>query len=70
MQDSIYPRAQITYMGSIIHGPSGPGPRFFIEELRHFQRCIACKTDISEEVRSHRSNVISRLLVVPRPPTD
>ena len=31
---------------------------------------LAWKIDISEEVRSHRSNVISRLFVVPRPPTD
>ena len=42
----------------------------------YFQRVIghytmlACKTDISEEVRSHQSKVISRLFVVPRPPTD
>ena len=42
----------------------------------HYQRGIshytwlACKTDISEEVRSHQSNVISRRFVVPRPPTD
>ena len=28
---------------------------------------LACKTDISEEVRNHRSDVISRLFVVPRP---
>ena len=38
----------------------------------HFQRGIgpytwlACKTDISEEVRNHRSDVISWLFVVPR----
>ena len=64
------------YMGSKIDGPSGLRPRFYIVGLRHFQRGIghytwlACKTDISEEVRSHQSNVISRLFVVPRPPTD
>ena len=46
-------------MGSKIDGPSGPRPRFFIVGLGHFQRGIghytwlACKTDISEEVRSH-----------------
>ena len=63
-------------MGSKIDGPSGPRPRFFIVRLSHFQRGIghytwlACKTDISEEVRSHQSNVISRLFVAPRPPTD
>ena len=76
MQESIDPKAQITYMGSKFDGPSGPRPRFFIVGLSHFQRGIghytwlACKTDISEEVRSHQSNVISRLFVVPRPPTD
>ena len=76
MQESIAPKAQITYMGSIIHGPSGPGPRFFIVGLSHFQHGIshytwlAWKSDISEEVRSHRSNVISPRFVVPRPPTD
>ena len=48
--------------------------RFFIVGL--FQRGIghytwlACKTDISKEVKSHQSNVISRLFVVPGPPTD
>ena len=48
--------------------------RFFIVGL--FQRImgyytwLAYKTDISEEVRSHQSNVISRLFVVPGPPTD
>ena len=53
-------------MGSKIDGPSGPRPRFFIIGLRHFQRGIgyytwlACKTDISEEVRSHQSNVTKR----------
>ena len=63
-------------MGSKIDGPSGPRSRFFIVGLSHFQRCIghytwlACKTDISEEVKSHQSNVISRVFVVPRPPTD
>ena len=76
MQESIDPKALITYMGSKIDGPSGPRPRFFIVGHSHFQRGIghytwlACKTDISEEVRSHQSNVISRLFVVPRPPTD
>ena len=30
---------------------------------------LACKTDISEEMRNHRSDVISRLFVVPRPHT-
>ena len=50
--------------------------RFFIVGLSHFQRVmgyytwLAYKTDISEEVRSHQSNVISRLFVVPGPPTD
>ena len=73
---SIDPKAQITYMGSKIDCTSGPRPRFFIAGLGHFQRGIgyytwlACKTDISEEVRSHLSNVITRLFVVPRPPTD
>ena len=63
-------------MGSKIDGPSGPRPRFFIVGLSHSQRVIghytwlACKTDISEEGRSHQSNVISRLFVVPGPPTD
>ena len=62
-------------MGSNIDGPSGPRPRFFIVGLSHFQRGIghytwlACKTDISEEVRDHRSDVISWLFVVPRPHT-
>ena len=43
---------------------------------RHFQSgfghytWLACKTDISEEVRGHQSNVITRLFVVPGPPTD
>ena len=66
----------MTYMGSKIDGPSGPRPRFLIVGLRHFQRVIghytwlACKTDISEEVRSHQSNVISRLFLVPGAPTD
>ena len=75
MQESIDPKAKITYMGSKIDGTSGPRPRFFIVELSHFQRGIghytwlACKTDISEEVRSHQSNVIYRLFVVPGPPT-
>ena len=76
MRDSIDPKAYITYMGSKIDDPSGPRPRFFIVGHCHFQRGIghytwlAWKTDISEEVRSHQSNVISRLFVVPRPPTD
>ena len=41
----------------------------FVFLIGHFQRGIghytwlACKTDISEEVRSHQSNVISRLFV-------
>ena len=58
-------------MGSKIDGLSGRRPRFFIVELGHFQRGIchytwlARKTDISEEVRGHQSNVISRLFVVP-----
>ena len=30
MQESIDAKAQITCMGSIVHGSSGPGPRFFI----------------------------------------
>ena len=59
-------------MGSKLDGPSGPRSRFFIVGLSHFQRGIgpytwlACKTDISEEVRNHRSDVISWLFVVPR----
>ena len=59
-------------MGSKFDGSSGPRSRFFIVGLRHFQRGIgpytwlACKTDISEEVRNHRSHVISWLFVVPR----
>ena len=63
-------------MVSKIDGPSGPRPRFFIVGLSHFQRGFghytwpACKTAISEEVRSHQSNVISRLFVIPGPPTD
>ena len=63
-------------MGSKFDGPSGPRPRFFIVCLGHFQRAIghntwlARKSDISEEVRGHQSNVISRLFVVPGPPTD
>ena len=63
-------------MGSKSDGPSGPRPRFFIVGLSHFQRGIghytwlACKTDISEEVRSHQSNVISRFFVVPGSPAD
>ena len=62
-------------MGSKIDGPNGPRSRFFIVGLRHFQRWIghytwlACKTDISEEVRNHQSDVISWLFVVPRPHT-
>ena len=61
---------------SKVDGPSSPRPRFFIVGLFRFQQGIghytwlACKTDISEEVRSHQSNVISRLFRVPRPPTD
>ena len=57
IQESIDPKAQITYMRSVIDGPSGPRPRFYI--VGHFQSaighysCLACKTDISEEVRSH-----------------
>ena len=63
-------------MGSKINGPSGPRSRFFIIGFSHFQRGIghytwlAWKIDISEEVRSHRSNVITRLFLVLRPPTD
>ena len=62
-------------MGSKFDGPSGPRSRFVIVGLCHFQRGIgpytwlACKTDISEEVRNHRSDVISWLFVVPRPHT-
>ena len=76
MQESIEPKAQLTYMGSKIHGPSGPRPRFFIIGLGNFQRGIGhytwlgCKTDISEEVRNHRSDVIPRRFVVPRPSID
>ena len=50
MQESVDHKARITYMGSIIHGPSGPGPKYFIVGLGHFQRGIghytllACKT--------------------------
>ena len=75
IQESIDPKTWITYMGSKIDGPSGPRPRFFIVGLSHFQRGIgpytwlACKTDISEEVRNHWSDVISWLFVVPRPHT-
>ena len=53
-----------------------PDHDFSIVGLGHFQRgfghytWLACKTDISEEVRGHQSNVISRLFVVPGPPTD
>ena len=53
-----------------------PDHDFSIVGLRHFQRsigyytCLACKIDISEEVRGHQSNVISRLFGVPGPPTD
>ena len=71
IQESINPKTKITYMGSKFDGPSGPRPRFFIVGLSHFQRGIgpytwlACKTDISEEVRNHRSDVISWLFVVP-----
>ena len=48
------------YIGSIFYGPSGPGPRFFIVRLKVIFNVewLACKSDISEEVRSHRSNVI------------
>ena len=52
-------------MGSEIDGPGGPRTRFFMVGISHFQRGIghyawlACKTDISEEVRNHRSDVIS-----------
>ena len=53
-----------------------PDHDFSIVGLGHFQRrfghytWLACKTDISEEVRGHQSNVIYRLFVVPGPPTD
>ena len=71
MQESIDPKALITYMGSKIDGPSGPRPRFFIVGLGIGQYTqLICKTDISEEVGSHQSSVISRLFVVTRPPTD
>ena len=59
-------------MGSKFDGPSGTRSRFCIVGLSHFQRGIgpytwlACKTDISEEVRNHRSDVISWLFVVAR----
>ena len=58
-------------MGSKFDGPSGTRSRFCIVGLSHFPRGIgpytwlACKTDISEEVRNHRSDVISWLFVVP-----
>ena len=52
MQESIDPKAKITYMGSKIDGPSGPRPWFFIVGLDIGQYIwLACKTDISEEVR-------------------
>ena len=52
MQESIDSKAQILYMVSIIHGPCGPGARFFIVGLGIGQYTwLACKTDISEEVR-------------------
>ena len=75
IQESIDPMTLMTYMGSKIDGPSGPRPRFFIVGLSHFQRGIghytwlAWKIVISEEVRNHRSDVISWLFVVPRPHT-
>ena len=71
MQESINQKAQITYMGSKIDYPSGPTRRFFIVGLGHFQpgmgqyTWLACKTDISEDVRSHQSNAISRLFFCP-----
>ena len=61
-------------MRSKFDGPIGPRPRFFIVGLSHFQRGIghytwlSCKTDISEEVRGHQSNVISRRFVNPITP--
>ena len=70
MQESIEPKAQITYMGSISNASSGPRPKiFYIRTVIFNVVWLAYKTDISEEVRSRRSYVISRLFVVPRPPT-
>ena len=68
-----YRRASIQRHRSHIWGPKlmvrvVPDHGFFIVGLSHFQCVIghytwlACKTDISEEVKSHQSNVISRLL--------
>ena len=52
MQESIDPKAYITYMGSKFDGPSVPRPRFFIVGLGIGQfTWLACKTDLSEEVR-------------------
>ena len=71
MQESIDPKALITYMGSKIDGPSGPRPRFFLVGLDIGQYTqLVCKTDISEEVRGHQFSVISRLFVVTSAPTD
>ena len=41
MQERIDPNVLITYIGSIFHGPSGPGPRFFIVGHGHFQHGMA-----------------------------
>ena len=62
-------------MGSKIDGPSGPRPRFSIvgQSFSAWYGPLymaSIQTDISEDVRSHQSNVISRLFVVPGPPTD
>ena len=57
-------------MASKIDGPSGPRPRFFIVVLKSFSAwywplyMASMQTDISEEVRSHQSNVISRFFLV------
>ena len=75
-----YRRASIQRHRSHIWGPKlmvrvVPDLEFSQLDISHFQRGIgrytwlACKTDISEEVRSHQSNVISRLFVFPGPPT-
>ena len=68
MQESIDPKALITYIGSTFHGPSGPGQRLFIAEHGHFQISMASMQNW-QEVRRYRYNVISQLFVVPKPHT-
>ena len=41
MQESIDLKAQITYMGSKIDGPSGPRPRFFMLDFVIFSVVLA-----------------------------